>query len=69
VADDYKLQIYIRIARLLLEDEDSVGAESYINRAGYILSPESTDKVLQLQVDIPSLSVNAINSPKHVPAM
>ena len=50
VPDDYKLEIYIRISRLLLEDEDFIGAEAYLNRAGFILNPETTTQVLQLQV-------------------
>ncbi|KAI8816352.1 uncharacterized protein EV422DRAFT_501466 [Fimicolochytrium jonesii] len=41
VSDDYKLEIYIHITRLLLENDDAVAAESYMNRAALILSPQS----------------------------
>lgn len=33
----FKLQVYIRIVRLLLEEEDAVTAESYFNRATLII--------------------------------
>ena len=49
IDDSYKLLIYIRICRLLLEDDDSIGAESYLNRAGFLIQPDKTDKMLQLQ--------------------
>ena len=48
ISNSTKLSYYIRISRLLLEDEDFVGAESYINRAGFLLD-NTVDKVLQLQ--------------------
>ncbi|KAJ3374141.1 hypothetical protein GGF31_008357 [Allomyces arbusculus] len=47
VTDEYKLRIYIHIVRLLLEDEDSVTAETYLNRAGFLIGPDH-DPVLQL---------------------
>ncbi|KAI8885375.1 hypothetical protein K501DRAFT_331979 [Backusella circina FSU 941] len=47
ISDDYKLQIYIRIVRLLLEKEESVSAESYLNRAA-LLIPNSQDVHLGL---------------------
>lgn len=40
--DDYKVKIYIKIVRLYLEDEDSVNADAYLNRAA-MLNPQ--DKV------------------------
>ncbi|KZO97975.1 hypothetical protein CALVIDRAFT_512513 [Calocera viscosa TUFC12733] len=48
IADEDKLRIYIRIVRLLLEDEDSVQAETYYNRAA-LLSNATQDRELQLQ--------------------
>lgn len=48
ISNSTKLSYYIRISRLLLEDEDFVGAESYINRAGFLLD-NTVEKVLQLQ--------------------
>ena len=41
IPDQEKLQIYIRIVRLLLEDEDNVQAETYYNRAALLV--HSTD--------------------------
>lgn len=38
---DYKLETYLKVARLYLEDEDPVQAEAYINRAS-LLQAEST---------------------------
>ncbi|EPQ59495.1 hypothetical protein GLOTRDRAFT_136354 [Gloeophyllum trabeum ATCC 11539] len=47
VSDEEKLRVYIRIVRLLLEDEDSVQAETYYNRAA-LLAHSATDKETQL---------------------
>ncbi|ORX55109.1 signalosome subunit 4 [Hesseltinella vesiculosa] len=47
ISDEYKLQIYIRIVRLLLEEDDAVPAETYLNRAG-LLIPNSQDLLLQM---------------------
>jgi COP9 signalosome complex subunit 4 len=33
---DYKLETYLKIARLYLEDEDPVQGEAYINRAAQL---------------------------------
>ncbi|TPX46898.1 hypothetical protein SeMB42_g03530 [Synchytrium endobioticum] len=38
VSDEYKLNIYLKIGRLFLEDDDAVSAEAYLNRAAIILS-------------------------------
>ena len=46
-SNDYKLDTYLKIARLYLEDEDSVQAEAYINRAS-ILQADSQNKELQI---------------------
>ncbi|KAN0059698.1 hypothetical protein ACQY0O_008270 [Thecaphora frezii] len=37
VSDSYKLAIYIRIVRLLLEGEDPVGADVYLKRASMVI--------------------------------
>lgn len=47
ISDEYKLQIYIRIVRFLLEEDESIAAESYLNRAA-LLIPNSKDLVLTL---------------------
>ncbi|KAG8218873.1 hypothetical protein J3R82DRAFT_4552 [Butyriboletus roseoflavus] len=46
--DEDKFRVYVRIVRLLMEDEDSVQAETYYNRATS-LSNSTTDKEIQLQ--------------------
>ncbi|KAG2188515.1 hypothetical protein INT44_001269 [Umbelopsis vinacea] len=47
VSDDYKLNIYIKIVRLLLEEDEAVAAETYLNRAA-LLIPNSQDLVTNL---------------------
>jgi len=47
-SDADKLRVYIRIVRLLLEDEDSVQAETYYNRAA-LLVHSATDRETILQ--------------------
>ena len=46
IDDQYKLDIYIRIMRNLLEEDDTTAAESYLNRAMHLIDksskPEST---------------------------
>ncbi|KAK3598358.1 hypothetical protein CHS0354_003379 [Potamilus streckersoni] len=44
---EYKLETYLKIARLYLEDEDPVQAEAYINRAS-LLQAESSNEQLQI---------------------
>ncbi|RWS12118.1 COP9 signalosome complex subunit 4-like protein [Dinothrombium tinctorium] len=44
---DYKLETYLKIARLYLEDEDPVQAEAYINRAS-LLQAETMNEELQV---------------------
>jgi COP9 signalosome complex subunit 4 len=44
---DYKLETYLKIARLYLEDDDAVQAEAYINRAS-LLQNESKNEQLQI---------------------
>lgn len=47
ISEDYKIKIFIRIVRLYLEDEDSVSADAYLNRAS-MLNPQ--DRIMQLQL-------------------
>ncbi|KAI8393420.1 uncharacterized protein BYT42DRAFT_601090 [Radiomyces spectabilis] len=47
ITDDYKLRIYIRIVRLLLEVDEAVAAESYLNRAALLMTNDA-DFVLTL---------------------
>lgn len=44
---DYKLETYLKIARLYLEDDDPVQAEAFINRAS-LLQAESQNEQLQI---------------------
>ncbi|CAB3371365.1 Hypothetical predicted protein [Cloeon dipterum] len=44
---EYKLETYLKIARLYLEDDDPVQAEAFINRAS-LLQAESKDQQLQI---------------------
>ncbi|CAH1795447.1 unnamed protein product [Owenia fusiformis] len=46
-SNDYKLETYLKIARLYLEDEDPVQAEAYINRAS-LLQADSQNEQLQI---------------------
>lgn len=46
-SNDYKLETYLKIARLYLEDEDPVQAEAYINRAS-MLQAETKNEELQI---------------------
>ncbi|KAJ7283619.1 hypothetical protein C8J57DRAFT_1432677 [Mycena rebaudengoi] len=48
MADSEKLRVYVRIVRLLLEDEDSIQAETYYNRAA-LLVHSTSDKETLLQ--------------------
>ena len=43
MTDEDKLKVYIRIVRLLLEEEDSVQAETYYNRAALLVN-STTDR-------------------------
>lgn len=47
VSEEYRLNTYIRIVRLLLEDDNAVTAESYLNRASLLIS-ESNDEATVL---------------------
>jgi COP9 signalosome complex subunit 4 len=46
--DNYKVGKYIKIAMLYLQDDESVSAETYINRASVLIT-EDTDGALRLQ--------------------
>ncbi|KAF9534291.1 hypothetical protein CPB83DRAFT_844002 [Crepidotus variabilis] len=48
IPDNEKLLVYVRIVRLLLEEEDSVQAETYYNRAA-LLAHSATDRETTLQ--------------------
>lgn len=48
MAEGDKLRVYVRIVRLLLEDEDSIQAETYYNRAA-LLVHSTSDKETLLQ--------------------
>lgn len=47
--DDYKVEKYIRIAMLYLQDDESVNAEQCINKASLLIDGEKTDPALMLQ--------------------
>lgn len=48
---DYKLETYLKIARLYLEDEDVSQAESFINRAS-MLQAETKNESLQIMYKV-----------------
>ncbi|KAI8899739.1 PCI domain-containing protein [Globomyces pollinis-pini] len=48
ISDDYKIKIYLHIVQLHLEDEDSVSADAYLNRAAN-LNPQDKKMALTLQ--------------------
>ncbi|KAK2466240.1 hypothetical protein APHAL10511_001882 [Amanita phalloides] len=48
ISDEDKLRVYVRIVRLLLEDEDSVQAETYYNRAALLIH-STANRETQLQ--------------------
>ncbi|KAI9105275.1 hypothetical protein DFS34DRAFT_644089 [Phlyctochytrium arcticum] len=47
VPEEYKLRIYIHIVRLLLEEEEAVSAEAYLNRAALLII-NSKDPEMQI---------------------
>ncbi|KAF9963711.1 COP9 signalosome complex subunit 4 [Modicella reniformis] len=47
IPNEYKVGVYIRIVRLLLEDDEAVSAETYLNRAS-VLMRDTKDLSLQL---------------------
>lgn len=51
IGDAEKLRVYVRIVRLLLEDEDSVQAETYYNRAALLVhSAHDRETLLQFKL-------------------
>lgn len=56
---DYKLDTYLKIARLYLEDDDPVQAEAYINRAS-LLQNESSNEQLQIHYKVQDPSVTSL---------
>lgn len=48
---EFKMNVYIKIAQLYLEDEDHVSAEAFVNRAG-LLQGEVTNKELQIKYKV-----------------
>jgi COP9 signalosome complex subunit 4 len=46
ISDSEKLRVYVRVVRLLLEDEDSVQAETYYNRAALLVHSASDRETL-----------------------
>ena len=44
---EYKLDTYVKVARLYLEDDDPVNAEAFINRASH-LQADTKDEKLQI---------------------
>jgi COP9 signalosome complex subunit 4 len=48
---EYKVDIYVKIAQLYLEDEESVQAEAYINRASELIH-QVKDEVLKLRYKV-----------------
>ena len=50
-SNEFKLETYLKVARLYLEDEDPVQAEAYINRAS-LLQAESTREDLQIHYKV-----------------
>jgi len=55
-SDDYKIKIYIHIVRLLLEDEDPVTAETYLNRVALLIS-NTTDPITQIQFKVSNVKI------------
>jgi len=48
---EYKVNIYVKIAQLYLEDDESIQAESYINRASELMH-QCKDEVLKLRYKV-----------------
>ena len=47
--DNYKVEKYIKIAMLYLQDEESVSAETFINRASLLITEETSEALILLQ--------------------
>ncbi|CAO3662684.1 unnamed protein product [Rhizopus stolonifer] len=46
ISDDYKLQVYMRIVKLFLEEDEAVQAEVYLNRAALLIACSDDDFLL-----------------------
>ncbi|RCI04970.1 hypothetical protein CU098_001220, partial [Rhizopus stolonifer] len=46
ISDDYKLQVYMRIVKLFLEEDEAVQAEIYLNRAALLIACSDDDLLL-----------------------
>ncbi|KAG6854818.1 hypothetical protein C0991_001245 [Blastosporella zonata] len=57
ISDSERLKVYVRIVRLLLEEEDSVQAETYYNRAA-LLAHGNIDRETQLQFKLCQARIN-----------
>ena len=62
---DYKLETYLKIARLYLEDEDPVQGEAYINRAAQ-LQTQTKDDHLQIIYKVQCLQLLFEQTPFYV---
>jgi len=51
VSNEEKLNVYLKIAQLHLEDEDEVNAEAYINRASQLIH-EANNKEIQIRYKV-----------------
>ena len=47
VTDDYKLKMYVRIVRLLLEDGDTVSAQTYLSRAQSLIRTTNDQETIR----------------------
>ncbi|KAI9203727.1 uncharacterized protein BJ171DRAFT_509417 [Polychytrium aggregatum] len=48
IPNEYKLKIYIHIVQLMIEDEDGVGADMYLNRASHLIH-DCKDRSVELR--------------------
>ncbi|KAF9453067.1 hypothetical protein P691DRAFT_720570 [Macrolepiota fuliginosa MF-IS2] len=60
ISDVDKLRVYIRVVRLLLEDEESVQAETYYNRAALLIH-STTDREIILQFKLCQARISDYN--------
>jgi hypothetical protein len=58
---DYKLETYLRIAQLYLEDDDPIQADAYLNRASLLHADTKTEN-LQILYKV-KVYVHHINHP------
>ncbi|KAG6916288.1 hypothetical protein DXG01_007529 [Tephrocybe rancida] len=58
ISDPERLKIYVRIVRLLLEEEDSVQAETYYNRAALLVHSGMDDRETILQFKLCQARIN-----------